>query len=328
MKRNDKVSIIIPAYNASKHIMETLDSALEQIHENIEIIIIDNNSTDDTWSLIKNYGDRYPDKIKPYRNKIIGAGVCSSRNYGFELSSGDYIQYLDADDVLSKNKVSSQVEQLMNGKDSSAISISKWLHFDSDIEKSQGTDQLIYRDYDPAYKLLVDMWTKGEMIQTACWLTPRHLIESMDGWNEKLITNPTDDSEFFTRIVLSSSKIFYDNKGIVYYRRPQKVNLSQKKNKDSIKSILDTFISYERILLFNTSERVKKALATNYLKYIYNYYSDYPEFSKIAETKFFDLGYEKMWPVGGRNFVFCAKIFGFRNMLNLRRLIKKSKQYD
>lgn len=318
---NEKVSIIIPAYNASKFIGETLDSVLNQKYNNIEVIVVENHSDDNTFSIVEEYVRNYPKVIKLYKNK--SKGPCSARNYGFELSTGAYILYLDADDLISENKLSNQIELLNMNDDPNAISISKWYHFTNCIDNFVVTNFSCYKDYNKSYEILIDLWTNGEMIQTACWLTPRHLIESIDGWNEKLITNPTDDSEFFTRIVLKSSKIIFDNKGIVYYRKPIQLNLSQKKNKDSIKSILDTFISYERILLFNTSEKVKKALATNYLKYIYSYYCDFPEFSKIAEKKFYDLGYKKMWPVGGGNFVLFAKILGFKNSLNFRKLIKK-----
>jgi glycosyltransferase involved in cell wall biosynthesis len=319
----DKVSIIIPAFNASKFIVETLDSALQQIHKNIEIIIIDNNSTDETWNIISNFYERYPNIIKIYKNKIKGAGVCSSRNYGFELSTGDYIQYLDADDILSKNKLSTEVELLMSSKDSNAIALSKWHHFDTVLEDYKVNNQLVYGDYSPAYKMLIDMWTQGEMIQTSCWLTPRTIIESIDGWNEDFKSNPTDDSEFFTRVVLKSSKIIFDNTGRVFYRKPQSGNLSQTFNKDSIKSILYTYISYELILDLDSTERVKIALANNYLKFIYQFYPMHSELLELAEEKFHGLNLGEMWPVGGRNFKNIAKIIGFKKSLALRNIINK-----
>ena len=321
MTKDIKVSIIIPAYNASLYISETLDATLQQTYKNIEIIIVDDSSTDDTWSIISNYSIRFPNLIKVFKNKRKGA--CAARNYGFELSSGDYIQYLDADDILSENKLSTEVELLMSFKDSQSIALSRWYHFDNVIEDYKVNNQLVYRDYSPAYKILIDMWTEGEMIQTSCWLTPRTIIESIEGWNEDFKSNPTDDSEFFTRVVLKSSKIIFDNTGIVYYRRPKSENLSQTYNNDAIKSILNTYISYELILDLDNSERVKIALANNYLNFIYQFYARHLELLELAKEKFYHLCFKKMWPVGGHRFKKLAIVIGFKNALIVRFFFRK-----
>jgi glycosyltransferase involved in cell wall biosynthesis len=321
----DKVSIIIPAFNASKLIVETLDSAIAQLHKNIEIIIIDDCSTDQTWNIIKTYSQKFPDIVSVYKNKRKGA--CAARNYGFELSSGDYIQYLDADDILSEDKLSREVELLMSSKDPKSIAFSKWHHFDTVLEDYIVNNQLVFRDYSPAYKILIDMWTQGEMIQTSCWLTPRTIIESIDGWNEEFKSNPTDDSEFFARVLLKCSKIVFDIQGIVYYRRPKKENLSQNFNKDAVESILKSYKSYESILVLNSSELVKRALAHNYLNFIHGYYSKYPRLIIQSEQHFHGLGFKKMWPVGGYRFKKMAKIIGFKKSLGLRELMRKTLKY-
>lgn len=96
-----KLSIIIPVYNAEKYIKECLDSILIPIENknNIEIILINDGSNDYTKQIIQNYESN---KIKLFNNKY-NKGVSYSRNYGIEKASGDFIMFVDADDVLNKN---------------------------------------------------------------------------------------------------------------------------------------------------------------------------------------------------------------------------------
>lgn len=94
------VSIIIPAYNQSSLISETLNSVLNQTYINWECIIVDDGSTDNTTEIVKKYtvGDsRFKLKNRPQK-KLKGANAC--RNYGFKLSKGEYVLFLDSDDIL------------------------------------------------------------------------------------------------------------------------------------------------------------------------------------------------------------------------------------
>ena len=105
----NKVSVIIPVFNAQEYINETINSVIKQTYEgSIEIIIIDDHSTDNSFQIVREFES---DSIIVKKNPKKGA--CAARNYGFQLSTGDYIQYLDADDLLSKNKIRSQMELLM-----------------------------------------------------------------------------------------------------------------------------------------------------------------------------------------------------------------------
>lgn len=101
-----KVSVIIPTYNSSKFICDAIDSVLNQNYRNFEIIIIDDGSTDDTKEkLIK-----YESKINYYYKK--NGGPASARNYGVQRSQGEYICFLDADDIFLPKKLEIQVSLL------------------------------------------------------------------------------------------------------------------------------------------------------------------------------------------------------------------------
>jgi len=149
---NPLISVIIPAYNKSRLTVKTVESVLNQTYQPIEIIVVDDGSTDDTRGQLS----RYADKIQ-YVYKENG-GACSARNLGFKLSKGDYIGFLDCDDVYHPEKVQLSVNYLEDHPDDG------WVHTavdfidedgaivggcDSPKSRDQGriTRQLILRNY-------------------------------------------------------------------------------------------------------------------------------------------------------------------------------------
>jgi len=98
------VSIIVTTFNSKKWLREALDSTLAQTYSNLEIILIDDGSTDDTGNWVRKH---YPNNIN-YIYKQNG-GLASARNLGITKAKGQYIQFLDADDIILPEKISSQI---------------------------------------------------------------------------------------------------------------------------------------------------------------------------------------------------------------------------
>ena len=109
-----KISIVIPTYNVEKYIAECLDSVLKQTYKNIEIICVDDFSTDNTFSILQEYKDKYPSITLIRNEKNIGATF--SRNRGLLLAKGEYVQFLDADDLLFTPKIAHQVSLILKEK--------------------------------------------------------------------------------------------------------------------------------------------------------------------------------------------------------------------
>ena len=109
MKDNILVSVIIPTYNREKLISRCIDSILNQTYSNIEIIIVDDCSTDNTEQVVKNYNN---EKIKYYKLEE-NRRACYARNYGIEHSKGEYIAFLDSDDAWHSNKIEKQLNYLI-----------------------------------------------------------------------------------------------------------------------------------------------------------------------------------------------------------------------
>ncbi len=98
MDGNDKISIIMPAYNAERYIRETIGSILDQTYDNYEIIVIDDGSTDGTGDVIR---DINCDKIRYFRQENMGQSV--ARNVGLRYVTGGYISFVDSDDILNRD---------------------------------------------------------------------------------------------------------------------------------------------------------------------------------------------------------------------------------
>lgn len=100
-ERNVKVSVIVPAYNEQKYLARCLDTVVNQTLDEIEIIIVDDGSTDDTYNICENYKERYPSFVQVVHKQNEGLGP--ARNTGLEYAHGEYIGFVDADDWIELN---------------------------------------------------------------------------------------------------------------------------------------------------------------------------------------------------------------------------------
>lgn len=311
------VSILIPCYNAIPFISETLDSVLAQTCTNWECIIVDDHSSDNSVNIINEYRGKYPNKFSLYINPRKGA--CAARNVAFEESKGTYIQYLDADDLLSPNKIEEQLKLFSQFGENILVNC-KWGRFTGNKESVKWEKQPIDKDYDHPIEWLTDSWMGNGMAANSCWLIPRHLIEKAGPWNESLQIN--QDGEFFSRVLIHAQAIKFAPDAGVYYRSGNVQSITQNKPQSRAKaeSLLRSYQSYERVLSIHDTPAIRKALGNNYLNFIYHYYTLYPELTNRAETAFKELGLKKMWPVGGKSFQKLVKIVGFRNALKIKKI--------
>ena len=104
----NKVSIIIPVYNVEKYITKTIESVINQTYSDIEVILIDDGSEDSSGSICDEYA-KNDDRIKVFHQENLG--VSQARNKGIDISTGDYILFIDSDDYVSND----YIEALING---------------------------------------------------------------------------------------------------------------------------------------------------------------------------------------------------------------------
>ena len=139
------VSIITPVYNSEKYLGETIKSVQDQTYENWEHILVDDCSKDNSEAIIKTYQQK-DSRIKYHRLQVnSGAGI--ARNKAIELAQGDFIAFLDGDDVWHPEKLSRQLEFMQNSK--SAFSFTG---YDTMNEKSEKLGNVIYPPQEVTYK--------------------------------------------------------------------------------------------------------------------------------------------------------------------------------
>lgn len=313
-----KVSILIPCYNSERFIAETLKSCIEQDYDNVEIIVVDDGSSDKSFAIAREWATRYS-SISVYCQP--NKGVCRARNLAFEKSSGEYIMYLDADDIISRDKISHQIK-LLSGESFDTIATCKWDRFYSDISDATFPELIVYRDYNNSLELIEDL-LNGGMLGVSCYLTHRSIIEKAGMWNEKLIINT--DGEYFFRVLANAGKIIYCRQGALYYRSSVTNSISRRKpTAEKGESLLLSYILTYKYLAEHgmLTLRAKQGLARAFQSVAYQYcsYSDIV----LAACQQIDRLHVKRLPVfiGGRTFRILCRLLGFWNMLKIKSLIR------
>ena len=146
------VSILIPAFNAERFIAETIESALGQTWRRKEIIVVDDGSTDRTLALAKDFGSRTVSVITQ-----ANLGAAAARNKAFSRAQGDYIQWLDADDLLAPDKIANQIRALDACSSRQTILSSGWGYFIYRSHKAQFIPTGLWCDLSPVEWLLRKM---------------------------------------------------------------------------------------------------------------------------------------------------------------------------
>jgi glycosyltransferase involved in cell wall biosynthesis len=303
---NVLVSILIPAYNAEKWIAETVRSALAQTWPNKEIIIVDDGSTDHTYEVARQFES---ESVRIIRQK--NQGAAAARNKAYEASRGDYIQWLDADDLISEDKIARQLAVLGPEQNRRILLSSAWAHFMYCPSRAKFTPTALWCDQTPAEFLIRKLGLKLHM-QTSTWLVSRELSEAAGGWNTGMVSD--DDGEYFCRVLAASESIRFVPEAKVYYRSVGTLSLSYVGHSDwkmeALWGSMQLHIRYLRSL--EESERVRSAC----LQYLQNYVIDfYPhrldiveQMQKVAES----LGGQVTPPRLSWKYSWIKVVFGWR----------------
>jgi glycosyltransferase involved in cell wall biosynthesis len=248
------VSIVVPAYNAEKWIAETLRSAINQTWKRKEIIVVDDGSKDETLKIAKRFGSK---SVKVVTQENLGA--CGARNKGLTLAQGDYIQWLDADDLLSPDKVSQQMERRGGEENGLTLFTSAWGKFFFRSERANFVSDSLWRDLLPV-DWLVTKFAEGVWMNPVAWLVSRRLSELGGPWNERLSFSGDDDGEYLCRIVARSERVEFVPEARSFYRIGNVGSLSWRKSDLALESFfLATCLCISHLLSLEDSERTRSA---------------------------------------------------------------------
>ncbi|MBV9106119.1 MAG: glycosyltransferase family 2 protein [Verrucomicrobia bacterium] len=259
------VSILIPAYNAEDWIAETIESALGQTWKRKEIIVVDDGSTDQTLAIARRFASRDVSVVTQSNQ-----GASAARNNALSISQGDYIQWLDADDLLARDKIEQQIKVLHECPSKRTLLSGAWGRFIHRVSKAEFLPTALWGDLSPVEWLLRKLGQNLQM-QTDNWLISRELTEAAGPWDARLWRD--NDGEYLCRVIIASDGIKFVPDAKSYYRISgfNSVSYIGRSNKklESLFLSMQLHIGYLRGL--EDSERTRAAC----LKYLQTWLIDF-----------------------------------------------------
>jgi glycosyltransferase involved in cell wall biosynthesis len=251
------ISICIPAFNAEPWIADCIQSAIDQSWPRKEIIVVDDGSTDGTLQVAR--------RFQQANLKVIAQpnqGACSARNRAFAEAQGDYLQWLDADDLLHPRKIAVQLAARPDPSDQLTLFSGSWARFFYRPHAARFHEGALWRDLSPSEWLMRHFET-GELIASHAWLVSRKLSEAGGPWNESLTRN--QDGEYICRIVSASASVKFVAAARCYYRRSGTGSVSFRTSRAALESIFISAESTSRSLLtVDASPRARRACARRF----------------------------------------------------------------
>lgn len=230
----NKVSIIIPTYKRPILLRETLVSVKNQSYTNWECIVVDDDNQKSGKLIVDQFSEKDNRFLYYSRPKNIAKGVSNCRNYGFEKSTGIYIQWIDDDDLLSSNKLEKQVATLNAHRDENVFVTSEWDHYWPG--KKYTPHRLLDSESINPKKFFPLLTEKLSFIPLHCYLTPRKLAIKAGPWNNDLFIN--EDAEYFTRILMESERLYHVGGCNVLYRTHGLERISNRMSTRAVESLI------------------------------------------------------------------------------------------
>lgn len=300
------VSILIPAYNAEKTLAATLESALAQTWPTTETIVVDDGSKDGTARVAEQFADR---GVKLARTP--NRGAAGARNHALELSQGDYIQWLDADDLLAPDKIEKQLAAMGPADGPRVLLSGPWAPFYYRTEGARFVENSLCRSQSPAEWLLHKMGENLHM-QTGTWLTSRELSEIAGPWDPRMVVD--DDGEYYCRVLKHATSVRFVPDARIYYRisptnRVSHIGLSNKKKEAMLISMQ---LHVECLRSMVRDERANEA-CLNYLKTWYPiFYPERPDLMAELQRLAADLGGHLEEPKLRWKYAWMKPLFGWK----------------
>lgn len=225
-----QVSVIIPVYNGEKYIAQALDSVFAQTFRDFEIIVIDDGSTDRTESILRQYGD----KIVYLKNDH--GGPASSRNLGISVARGDFIAFLDADDIWLPTKLERQVAFAALHPDFGIITTDAATFDHTGITEASAAAHKYIPSGHVLKELLFDNW-----IGTSCAMVRHECFKSVGTFDQEAFVRG-EDWVMWMRIA-ALYPVYFLNEVLIHYR----VHSQSYSRADLEKQFRDLFINFEKV---------------------------------------------------------------------------------
>ncbi len=241
MKQNSKepmVSAVITTYNRADYLRKSLHSALSQSYENLEVIVVDDASTDGTHALLTDL-ERQEPRLRVIRRTVNSGLPAVARNEGSRAARGEYLAFLDSDDYWLPNKLDKQVA-FMEGNPVCGL-----CHTYCQIEEPDGRHLYIRREKDmPQSGDLYRDMLRGNFITTSSVMVRKHLFDAVGGFHESPDFQIGEDKLFFLNIMRLGPVGFLPEVLAVYRKHPNNICHSS----DQVKKDMAGLFFYERFM--------------------------------------------------------------------------------
>lgn len=225
-----KVSVIVPFYNVEKYIEKCLNSLVNQTLEEIEIILVNDGSQDNSEKIAKEFQEKYPNKIKYYAKPNGGLG--DARNFGINYAAGEYIAFLDSDDYVESTMYEEMYEKAKQ-EDADMVECDFWWEYPNKKREDIGLEYANQKEM--LYKSRVVAWNK--LIKTEIYKNHPEARFSVGLRYE--------DVEGFYKILPYINKVGYVRKCFIHYiQRQGSISNTQNKKNEEIFTVLDNVIEY------------------------------------------------------------------------------------
>jgi glycosyltransferase involved in cell wall biosynthesis len=310
------VSILIPCYNAERWLAQTIESALAQTWPHCEIIFVDDGSRDGSPALARTFEPRGV-RIFAQAN----AGASAARNRALREARGEFFQFLDADDLISPDKISSQLAVLV-ARPAGGVASCAWGRFTDDPTAAQFVDDVVCHDFAPVDFLILAART-GAMMHPSAWLVPRAVAERAGPWNELLTLN--DDGEYFCRVLLASAGMAFTPGARSYYRSGLPGSLSQRRDERSRKSQFRSIeLISQHLLAVEDSPRARRACANYYQRFSHDFFPAPRDLIRAAEARVATFGGTDLGqPAMGPRTTTLAHFIGWKNVWRLKHWLQR-----
>ena len=301
---NPLVSILIPAHDAENWIADTIRSAVTQTWPRKEIIVVDDGSTDRTAEIAREFASK---KVVVVSTE--NQGAAAARNHALRFCQGDYIQWLDADDILAPDKIEHQLTALREIDGKRTLLSSAWATFSYRTSHARFAPTSLWQDLAPI-EWFVKKMSENLYMQTATWLTSRELTQVAGPWDTRLFSD--DDVEYFSRVLLASEGTRFAPEAKVFYRNTRHSRLSyigrSHQKKDALLLSLKLQVQHARSA--EDSERVRKSCLAYMQNYLQDFYPERPDLIAELQTMAAQLGGALNIPRLRSKYAWMEPIFG------------------
>jgi glycosyltransferase involved in cell wall biosynthesis len=311
----DLVSVIIPVYNAEKFLQESLTSVINQSYKNVEIICINDCSTDSSGLIL----ERFQRSNFLIINHTENRGQSSSVNEGLTRAHGKYIKIFDADDVMNPEHIEAQVLRA-EGREDILVSSAWGRFFDNNPVSAIFKPESVWRDMEAIDWMKAALSQKYDHMPGWLWLIPKKVIEKAGGYNTELSLN--NDFEFSMRLLQHVDEVRFAGNAKLYYRSSVQNSLSSSKSKTAFSAALkSTDMGCAYLLEHENSSSTQRMCANRYQEWAFRAYPDFPEVVKYCEDRIKSFGGSDRKMDGGKMFVLFQFLLGWKKAVRLKGLI-------